>query len=97
LGSGTVAAQEAAEPSGSRARLEQQLQAQLAANEALKARIAKLEAALKGDVCADPAAVEALLKDAPAATPPAGGAPAGGAPPAQAPGSPPAAAPAPAR
>jgi hypothetical protein len=51
--------------------LAEQLTAQLATNEALKQRIEQLEQMLKGDVCADPAAAEALLKlDAtPAAAP----------------------------
>jgi len=71
-------AQDTGQASGPRAKLEQQLQAQLAANEALKARIAKLEAALKGDVCADPAAAEALLKEAAPANAAMGEAPAGG-------------------
>ena len=58
-----VAAQEAPKPSGAREQLAQQVEEQLATNEALKARIAKLEAALQGDVCADQAGAEALLKE----------------------------------
>jgi cell division protein FtsB len=49
-----VAAQE------SREQLEQQLKEQQAKNEALKERIAKLEAVLKTDVCTNPEA-EAIL------------------------------------
>ena len=58
-----VAAQEAPRPSRSREQLAQKVEEQLATNEALKARIAKLEAALQGDVCADQAGAEALLKE----------------------------------
>lgn len=44
--------------------LEQQLQEQQAKNQALKQRIEKIEALLKTDVCANPAAAEAVLKEA---------------------------------
>ena len=53
-------AQEAA-PTPSREQLQQRLETQRAANERMKARIAQLEAKLKEDVCADPAAAQALL------------------------------------
>ncbi len=49
-----------------RAALEQQLKEQQAKNEALKERIAKLEAVLKTDVCNNPEA-EAILKQESAA------------------------------
>ena len=54
-----AAAQQA--PAGSSEALEQKLKEALATNEALKERIQKLEEMLKRDVCADPAAAEALL------------------------------------
>lgn len=57
----------------SREALERELAAVRAANEALRARIRQLEEMLGRDVCADPAAAEALLNaappPAPAATP----------------------------
>jgi hypothetical protein len=49
--------------------LEQQLKEQQARNEDLKQRIEKLEAILKTDVCADPQAAEALLKETEAPQP----------------------------
>jgi len=52
-------AQEA--PAASSAALEEKLKDALATNDALKERIKKLEEMLKRDVCADPAAAEALL------------------------------------
>jgi len=55
-----VTAQEATPPAGA---LEQQLQQQRAMNAALRGRIAKLETALKSDVCVDPAAAQALLDE----------------------------------
>jgi hypothetical protein len=53
-----------------RQRLEQQLAQQQALNEALQARVARLEELLKGDVCADPAAAEALLNEPAPEAPP---------------------------
>lgn len=47
----------------SREALEQQLKAQQARNDALKQQVSKLEALLSGDVCKDPAAVEAAQKE----------------------------------
>lgn len=46
-----------------KAQLEQQIQQQQALNDALKQRMAKLEELLKTDVCANPAAAEALLAE----------------------------------
>ena len=48
-------------PAAPGAALEQKLKDALATNEALKERIKKLEEMLQRDVCADPAAAEALL------------------------------------
>ncbi len=53
----------AEEPQATREQLQEALQNQLAVNEGLKARIDKLTNALKSDVCANPAATDALLKE----------------------------------
>jgi cell division protein FtsB len=66
-----LAAAVPAQAQSSREQLEQQLKEQQAKNEVLKQRIDKLEAILKTDICADPAAAEALLKETqPPPTPP---------------------------
>ena len=57
----TVASAQEPAPSPSREQLQQRLETQRAANERMKARIEKLEAKLKEDVCADPASAQALL------------------------------------
>jgi hypothetical protein len=65
----TLAAELPAMAQSEREVLEQQLKEQQARNEGLKQRIEKLEAILKTDVCADPQAAEALLKESEAPQP----------------------------
>ena len=65
----TLAAGPPAMAQSEREVLEQQLKEQQARNEDLKQRIEKLEAVLKTDVCADPQAAEALLKETEAPQP----------------------------
>jgi hypothetical protein len=65
----TLAAGPPAMAQSEREVLEQQLKEQQARNEDLKQRIEKLEAVLKTDLCADPQAAEALLKEGEAPQP----------------------------
>ena len=51
---------------GSTEQLQLALRSQQSSNAALQARIEKLKEMLKGDVCADPKAAEALLNEKPA-------------------------------
>ena len=60
----TAASAQEAPATPSREQLQQRLETQRAANERMKARIDKLEAKLKEDVCADPASAQALLNAA---------------------------------
>ena len=68
-GTAGVASAQTAQPASSQS-LEQDLQAQLARNEALREHIAKLEAALEKGVCDNPEAAALLQKGPDLKTPP---------------------------
>ncbi len=68
-GAAGVASAQTAQPASSQS-LEQDLQAQLARNEALREHIAKLEAALEKGVCDNPEAAALLQKGPDLKTPP---------------------------